>query len=62
MENIIEKVNLFADTADKSENKVAPVRKIRSASVNLIRQFPERPGEWGNRIVVVVCAGSANSN
>ncbi len=62
MENVIERsIAAKSGTAAKTERPAAPVRKIRNASVNLIRQFPERPGEWGNRIVIVVCAGSGNN-
>ncbi|MCI9518471.1 MAG: hypothetical protein HFK08_04330 [Clostridia bacterium] len=61
MENIVER-NVVAKSkaALSAPRHAAPVRKIRNASVNLVRQFPERPGEWGNRIVIVVCAGSGN--
>lgn len=61
MENVIERnTAVKGQTASRTQRPAAPVRKIRNASVNLIRQFPERPGEWGNRIVIVVCAGSGN--
>lgn len=34
---------------------------VKKVNINVLRQFPERPGEWaGHRLVVVVCAGGKN--